>query len=46
MTPEFGRAAVLCLQWGLLIGYAVVTLAALVDGRHMAARPMPAEVSE
>ena len=44
MTPEFDRAAVLCLQWGLLIGYAVVTLAALVDGRHMAARRMAVAV--
>lgn len=40
MTPEFGRAAVLWLQWGLLAGFAVVTLAALVDGRRPASRRM------
>ena len=44
MTPEFTRAIATWLQWGLLGGFAAVTLAALVDGRHMAVRRVSAAV--
>lgn len=40
MTPEFGRAVAVWLQWGLLAGFAAVTLVALLDGRHLAGRRM------
>ena len=40
MTPEFSRVAILWLQWGLLAGYVALTLAALLDRRHPAARRM------
>ncbi len=44
MTPEFGRVVALALQWLLLVGYAVVTVAALVGGRHAPGRRVAAAV--
>ena len=38
MTPDFWRAVGMYLQWGLLVGFTVVTLAALLDGRNPTVR--------
>lgn len=45
MTPEAAAAVIFALQWGLLVAYTVVALAALIDGCRPAARRMAVAVA-